>query len=1040
MFLKKNIKFIFIVSFLVFLSSCERAKEISVDPPSFRLVSPKGTVTEVKDDTQLAIAFTGRINTSAIKVFLNGVDITSQMSVSPTATYALLKDLTIQAGKNDIRVVDTSNRISKTFSIYIDNLPPEIAITSITPSSPAPGSVFRVRGDIVDVSPVTSLVFIDATGTHDAMITGTAPNQSFDVLLTYPNRADASYTPNTDPLDTFDPKVHWLTTAPDISYTITDESGQSVTRNFVAKESRFANSVDGFVSYSMLDLAEYLFAKAAQGAIATLVSDPLVIGSADDPFIRAWPSGNRLFPYANPNTIPLDPSDRLQRGVTSIDFSTCAANGYCPSDINATYPDFGIPSMAQMGNSYCNNLLFDDARVDTCAIYITRVEIDSPSFGFGWDPKKTTPTLDVIGRLPYAVVDISILGLKYASGSGPLINRTYTYQGKFKTSVELKSYQLQTAVEMKKGKSSQPTLEAYVPMPDTTDLIGESGGVLTIDPAFANYSLSVSGPGIATLNASITANFSNICISGGVNVCTGKSEEQIERIAAKAIRKLLVQETQSLASFGGVGAVSLQNEGFSAFGLTVTATSSNLTIDKQSFGDVLTLTRKGDFRIEDADKKKPQFDKTSCDVCRTGVLSVEFLEFIYNLGFLDSIGRNLTSMIASQAEQMAGSIVDDGLKGFQIALDEMAFGEKIVAPPPPVTIDRVVQFDLFTNALSLVKAPFFEGGYAEGVRFTMMGNVKAISQTVPAKETGLGSRFVNQGSHNDWMFHDKITPVKKPIAFAFSLSSNIINQYFLASHESGIFDGIQLNVEDIRFTGATITVPVGHDFRVTFSTTNTPIVELIPFQKQISYGGCVQVQGIGNCGSSVDKILQREIQPQIMAQFPALDIIITDTTTGTTFLEARVDLTLNALVQDAALVPRKNAGGEMSFARVRVVSINTAASDALFAAIHPDYVNAQTAELLEVMLNDIGSTTANLLAMDSSTRNAVDLFGNQFTNFLVGTSTLPFEVGLVLDVLEIDPGGDFVNIAGSVKHKKISDCMPANFPSTSSYLTATCIQ
>lgn len=1060
MFLKSSIKLVLLVAILAIVSGCERAKEIDVEPAGFRLISPTGTVTEVEDDTQLAIAFTGNIDTSAIRIFLNDVDVTNQVNISPTAAYVLLKDLNIQSGRNDIRVVDLASGVSETFSIYIDSLPPSIAITNIIPStpllgttnSPTPGTPFRVRGKIIDTSPVDSLVFTDANGTHNATITGTAPNQEFDVILTYPDRSDPAYNPNVfPPLAIYNTYNHWVTSEPDFTYTIVDTSGQTVSESFVVKDSRFAKAVDGFVSYSAFDVAEYLLNNAAKGAIEQNVDSTVIIGDDDnDPFQRAFPSGFRTDPELDPS-FPRASATPLVVGSSTIDYSSCQSGpdgqDYCPTSLDQIGP-----SIVPYGDSYCSASVFDSAKVTHCAFYITRVKIVPPDFGFGWENKSSTPKLNAIVRLPYSVIDVQIVGLKYFSGvQGPngLLDLEYTYQGALKTSIEFKSFQLKTSVDVTKGQAPQPTKEAYVPKPDTTDLIQDSGvdTQLNPDPATRLYSVDILDENGVSIFPPVSFNvtaLSDVCVVGTSNLCINTtSEEEAELAVAEVIRDKLVDDIVNLAGINSVSAIEREGNGFTAYKLNVSPTTANLTFTRQSFGDLFLLSRSGKFKLDmEGFNKAPNFDNSSCNICKIGPgsinINIEFLATLFNYNLLSKLRDDLNSMIESQVEALVGPLLDNSLAGFQNALDQVVFGEKTLSPILAAPNGRSIQFDLYGETLNIVKQPF----YVAGMRFGMNGSVKSMTEPVSADKAGLGSLFVKQGSHNDWMFYDKITPSKKPNDFAFSLSSNILNQYFQAAHESGIFDGMQLNVSGANFasTSSNINIPAGNSYTIDFKTIDVPTVQLIPAQSEISYDFCLMFQGFGNCGRSNQKVVRQSVEPQMLINFPFIEIKIVDTVTGATLLDADIGLSLHAALNGTKLQPRRAEDGSMDFVSIKIIQINSKGSE--FSSIPDAYLDAQTASLLVDAFNSVGSGTDNLLSLGTSDETAAELFTTTesplFIKFLGDVNALPLEIGVNLSVLEIDPGGDFINVAGNIEYNQITDCMAA-FPSKP-YLRSVCIQ
>lgn len=1019
MFLKNSVRIASLILALCMIIGCERAKEIKVDPPGFRLIAPTATVTEIKDDTNVAIAFTGLINTSAIQVFLNGADVTAFMNVSPTATYALLKDLPgVQPGVNDIRVVDNANKISETFSFTIDSDLPAITITNVLRGGSVPPGNILVTGEIIDASAVSSLVFTDVNGSKSATIQGTPPNQEFSVTLVDNDRSS----------------TNWVTTSPDISYVLTDENGQSVSRSFVSENSRFNNAIDGFISYSLFDFGEFLLSKASHVAISALNSD--AVGNSRDVFKRASPSGSFDHPNADPNP-PFDSNSQLQIG-TEIDFSNCAlqaTQNYCPSDLST----YGFNKMEPLGSGYCSSSIFDSTKVDVCALYITKVYITPPIFDSKWENDKYITQLNASATFPYSSLQFRVLGLKDITGSGPIDQRKYTYQGKFKTSVEFDDFKFQVPIRLTQGNASDSLLAVYVPEPDVEPLgLAESGGALLLNTP-SNYDFSVTRNSASfSISVPITT-VSDICGVGANSPCAGQTLEQIKLIAAKEIRKKLIDQAVFVAGVtSAVGFEGIISEGDA---VTIDSTSSNLEFSKRESGEVFKLSRAGSVIIDGNKNKRPRLYQSSCDICKIGPgrinIDVEWIEFFYNFGFMKKLGRNFTAMIEDRAEEMIADFLDAGLVDLQRVLNEMAFGRASV---PPAVADRKIQFDLYADNLQPLRSIFL---YIMGPRFTLNGKVSVPESAVIAtKQVGLGSLFVPQVAHSEALYYDKVTGNKVHTEFTFSLSSNIINQYFLAAHKSGLIDQFVINTDSSRFLStSSINVQPNIDFRISFSTLNTPTVDLIPFRNGISYGGCVMIQGMGNCGSSKQKIVQKEIKPQIMVHFPKLKIIIDNVTSGTQLLEATIDLTLYALVNGVKLTPR--SGGDGVFAKAKVLSLD-AVDPIAFGGVADEYRNAQASILLSDLFNNLGDATDNLLGLQKVTKPAERVFLDTRLRDLLsspGNSVFPLEMAIDLEALNIDSGGDYVNVAGHLKYQTLTGGMCDNVsPSTPDYLMTVCVE
>jgi hypothetical protein len=103
--------------------------------------------------------------------------------------------------------------------------------------------------------------------------------------------------------------------------------------------------------------------------------------------------------------------------------------------------------------------------VDTCAVYITAVELNNPTIGFGWDKERPSPTLEAIVRFPYSVLRFQIVGLQAidrtnCSSIGTTVpgeeDGCYRYSGALKSNIELKGFEVIGSFNVALGTVTQP--------------------------------------------------------------------------------------------------------------------------------------------------------------------------------------------------------------------------------------------------------------------------------------------------------------------------------------------------------------------------------------------------------------------------------------------------------------------------------------------------------------------------------------------------------------------------------------------------------
>lgn len=1052
--LLNNIRFLLICTFaLLFTAACQKAKDLDVEPAAVQLSAPTegAAITAVTDSQQLAIELKGNVNANDVRVALNGNDITPDLRVTSMRLFALLKDISqhVQRGNNyvDVNVLNTS--INKTFEFFLDDQAPVIQVTTINGGlvRPGPGYSMVVEGNVIDVSPIESLKFNTATGIKTATIIGQPPNQTFKVSLTYPERSDPSYTPGNplNPYDQFNPDIHWITNQADFTYTIVDSRGQKTVGQWVAPESRFNNAAEMLVSRFAFTPVKTLLNSLGSEVVEAL-DDMKIASRADDELKRAWPSGNFTYPEAEPTPSGVNPNNQLTPGVSVIDYSTCdtGVNNYCPSRVNTFSFVSNLPANAQAylvpidslgGPGYCASQVFDTEKVDTCAVYITKVDISAPSFGFDWDKQADQPKLDVKLRFNRIVASAQIVGLKSDAFTTPGdLSGSYTYQGALKTNIKFDGLELTTAFKVRAGNVYQPNLNQFVPnikTPDVNDVDNDGNKSELINDVGRVIELGLEDANGTPLQISYTVGFFD-------------TELSVANYFVSQIQAAINNPTTPFDAFVTNKSGSFTVQSPNALEVTLL---DNISIDKNAkllrFERIPGVESRLDNIVQNIlDLDRPIIYGTTCNVCDVKAgpfdVSVKDIEWLYNYNFIKDGGESIGSMIMKNIEQgldeFAGPLLNNGVAGMEKALNDFAFKNDLFPPNalPTAPGTRSIQFDVSATTAKLEASG--NPATPPSGRFVFDGKIKTnnLDTTKPA---AIGFNYEKQYGFDDWMFYSKLFHSKTPNDFSVALSANILNQYMVSAYETGLYDEYSIDFSGAEFNGSELTGVASDQFALTVELVQAPSIKLVPFQKQISYGGCVEFQGMGNCGSGgYNKIVQKEIPAQVAIHIPGVKVFVENTTSGQPVLEVTADIQLGALVENNAFKPK------VEFSKVRVTNIAPPPAPLPFGlTMDSRFERARVGAILQVLFNNLGAKSNNLLQVPARIAKASDFIDTNSATFdLITNNVLPLEIGFKLSVLKIDKGGDYLTAAGNFVTKKVPLC--SDVPTDEGYLTALCIK
>lgn len=788
--------------------------------------------------------------------------------------------------------------------------------------------------------------------------------------------------------------------SPSVSYVITDSSGSTHKGEWVLADANIARAAETFISYSAMDFLE----KPINQLLARIIE------------LLAKGQGTGLGPGENNDPFGRTTPDSWQVG-DEVDYSSCATTGgnncYYGANNSGTGPIFSIVPINSFPGTPCNSVVFDSG-VDVCALYITDVSIKTPKLDFSWNKDQDRPQLHADLKIPYgSSASIQIVGLKY--------DQNYC---------SVKYY----------GRNEYELVQGACPTSGVDD-------------------------------AQITSEKFGI-------------DKGMYRYQGALKTNIRIKETHISTSFD---------------------------VSKGNSGEIINITRKPDFvaSVNDVAEiffgekaEKPEFYGTSCNICNISVgganIRLEDVEALFNFTNLkvgkvfESLPVDLPSdyeickdetvngcwkvLTASYLQTNLGGALDGLTNRFAVIFNRLSSPLNFDS-----NLDDATQFDMTAERLTshnYLEAwlPSFLEPYAIGARLGFDGAIKYQSRNalVPdspkdmRKNTATFVPFVKNGGFNDWMFYDKIFPDKQPVQFAFALSNNAINQYLASNFIEGNFDNYPVILESSDFEEVVNNfspgeIIQGNQYVLNFSLEQAPSIKLQPFQKQVSYGGCVEFQGMGNCGKGdeYEKILQKEIKAQVKLSVPNVVATLCDRTMLSNdndcdvnnpdkLLSVNASLSVGALVSGAGLKPKKD------FAEVLV---NEVLDSTGLVVNNQATLSGSVSLIIAKALSSKSGEIDNLLLLKSSKlgsdaryelRDAETLLGDadqwkvdpnkSATLFdsipfsspkeLFNLSSLPFAMGVSLKTLKIDAGGDYVTFAGNFNYVPLDGCKTGSQPAS----------
>lgn len=456
---------------LLALAGCEEAPDDDVDTdPKFNLLTPKDGVWVLeKDDQELKLTYSGDVNSDTISIVLNGVAINDKMEVNDFkgrawAPLSALSNALIQ-GRNILEVStdvpppagssEPPEHFSETFVFFVDDQPPHLEITRVTPSEvgadgrPAPGASLTVEGNIVDVADITGITFNYAGGSVRLQLSPTAAladNRYTNVIAADGYRKFRAVLPSYPDLASPSNRLHF-------SYAVYDVNGHSFTDSFMASGAKLSTKLAFQMNNGFLDNMNPIVNGAIERALG-LAS--LIPGSGGD----------------------------LEGAVAQAARSSLPQTLVNPSINSAPYPATRILASAQMnspGAQWCSALLIRPATgADYCVVYLKDIVYKGlRADTLFWDNKGEL-NLNLSLHADEISVSVEIAAVDFSFGQ-------YFYQGGIHGTVGLYNFPITTNLRI--YPDSQYLFRAERTSPVSINVTQMFGG-----PGFTGYC----DPGVCT--------------------------------------------------------------------------------------------------------------------------------------------------------------------------------------------------------------------------------------------------------------------------------------------------------------------------------------------------------------------------------------------------------------------------------------------------------------------------------------------------------------------------------------------------------------
>ncbi len=1043
-----NISHYIAVCFAVLaLSACEKAPEQETEASDFVFKSDFAGGTLETVSGSIVIEHNGVMNHLDTFVEINGEPINEtveeyEYSQTPYRTIIPVSAVShlLQNGENTLVIYDNITGLTREFNFFLDIVDPRIIIDKVeltdVPTNTQTLQSVRIEGIVSDLTPVTNIdvYCVDHFGAtkekKGIQPTGDSPFQRFSIDLPcyYPDRADPGYEEGSvvNPDDRFDSDIHWITTKPDFTFVITDANDNIFTINTVVPESRYKN-------LSQVQFNESLFANLTS---YMNVAGSYVISQAEsfDFFRFACLEGESSSALGESgNCAPVakrQPGDTVVFRDTSTADPTMRKN--LPSDIRlytqGTSLDVnGFVRMSE-GSDLCptkvGGIDFFEAKAGVeqyCALYIRDVVIDDPKFSFEFVEGQTDEAarLDGVAAFNNLYVDVEIavfsnpvnaIGFPWTpNGTGVDFPASATFDGSFSTRLSLDDSKLRVGLEIYAGREAQPN--------DSSDPDGQLFEFRRVSPVELKQPFDYGQPGVLGTKCDVCAiNQSGIDIISAFYAISPFLPGAGDGFGSGVMRSIILALDEQIGPVVDMAMDSVS---------TIIPKSAVTNVD-QSIG-VECQDRLPDPNV--TTKEQPCIDYTKP---RRGIELDVFAksaqtEYQPGLKWLTMLPGDIGDVAA-----FAARLSFDGQ--VRAKYDNTCSEPGSVAELLDANSQHIDEFGLDEN-----------GTPREALN---------CSETIAA--TSFGQVFSSIGEiQKDYVFRSKIDDGQ--IDFAFSLSTNFVNQYIQANHQTGAYEEYTSVVKASYFdeliydSDGVLDDPIGlqsvigtdpdEKFLVSYKTKSAPYVEAIPYQKRqfVTLCGAIRIGDIGlsTCEEGlfgpIKLVDVPEIQKQVNIIAEGVELTITRAD-GLEVFKADVDATIYTKPTRMGLEPMTR------FADVIVQNVYTlsasnpgatpvdqvASAEAILSVVLEAYADdPDNSQLVKPPVLDFDSADLPKIYIGDSNGNSQcdpsesDCLEVPVSDSLV--SILPIEFGVIFRAFDIDTGGDHFLFALDFVAKDLRD-------------------
>ena len=551
---------------------------------------------------------------------------------------------------------------------------------------------------------------------------------------------------------------------------------------------------------------------------------------------------------------------------------------------------------------------------------------------------------------------------------------------------------------------------------------------------------------------------------------------------------------------------------------------------------------------------QPFLDNVTCNVCTLQDKHIGYLTWLYDLKLMrvdgESIGSGLMDYIilgwdglnsnfwksklsaewGGIDDQIAG-VVDSALAAVSTIIPKQAVSNVDQSSPEfdSTSPKRGIEVDLFAREITSVK-PWYDllgiGTFA--ARFSFDGSARAFYDNTchnpgDSTETLTGSSHVgfpaitcenidtpktfaqdfltDDGIDADWLMNSPAFNSGAQIDFAFSVSTNFINQYIQANHQTGFYEDYVTRMsrrhipDDVitRYDLNTLSTDLNEPLEATFKTMTAPQIKMIAAQKRQQISVCGTLK-IGTLPIDICDILGKriylvdvpEVKEQINIIADGVELTLTRPSNGKVLFKVNLDSTLYTRPTTMGLIAANERFADVIVNKVQVFMgrtlseeestslSNIAMLEDILTGIFSEYAkNPQSVDPLTLLAGE--SLPINLIKAPVYTYDADDLPGIPLEDgactdnvaaticyawsdvlgdvmFNAGNGLLPIEVGVIFRALTVDKGGDQLLFAldfvtKDLRHADIQDdscndngVVGNRVPSDPSYVASLCLR